>query len=369
MQSLRRCALRLFYEFKTHVGPRPDCAYRPKPNERRREQSGVVMEDFPRVQQLLESGAFRENHFAAHIEASDPIIPALEYFLSLEQVTGFSGKFKDLKEKPLGPKTTNERRVQWASSCAELGAIYLLGKTLDIVIIGFDQKSPRATRSDSNCDVLVAINGQLTFIEVKRNAAEDKQALPEFLKESLAALALPYSMSTELVNRKYDCSNLSARLAELTQHVRMFENSCKTGRMARQPTPFDAGDDFRVVFGAKSDDPMALEFCLPVFTTELKPYLVGPGATGKDGKPMKPMTTQAAEKGADYLFCRTPTWGRSWEEIIDECFVSVTYRGGRTFFTTDSGLLDLRGIVLFSCYDNFCIVNNLNAKDGAWLVT
>lgn len=325
------------------------------------------MEDFPRVQQLLESGAFRENHFAAHMEASDPIIPALEYFLSLEQVTGFSGKFRDIKEKPLGQKTTNERRVQWASSCAELGAIYLLGKTLDIVIIGFDQKSPQATRPNSNCDVLVTINGHLTFIEVKRNAAEDKQELPELLEESLAALALPYSMTTELVDRYYDCSNLSVRLSELTQHVKIFENSRKSARRARQPPPFNAGDDFRVVFGAKSDDPMALAFFLPVFTTQLKSYLVGSAATGKDGKPMPSMATQAAAKGADYLFCRIPTWNRSWQEIVDECFVSVTYRGGRTFFTTDSGLLNLRGVVLFSSYDNFCIVNNLN-KDGPWLV-
>lgn len=324
-------------------------------------------DQFPQVQKLLQSGAFTENHFAKDLELSDPIVPALEYFLSLDAITGFDEKFKDLKQKPLGPKTTNDRRVQWASLCAELGAICLLGRTLGIDIVGFEQESPRAQRPKANCDVLALVHGNLTFIEVKRNAAEDKQLLPELLDEKLSALGLPLSIATELVDRNYDCSDLEVKLKELLRHVELFQAQINAGRATRpRPAPFDAGT-FRVSFtGPNNPNSAPLEYFLPVFAEQLKPYLLGPGAPGKDGTPMKPMTTQAIEKGADYLFCRTPKWG-DWAEIVGKCFTSVRYRNARTYFTLDATMLALGGIVLFSRYDDFCVINNLHAKDRPWL--
>jgi hypothetical protein len=326
----------------------------------------MVLKKFTRVSQLLRSGGLKEGHFAKDLELSDPIVPALEYFLSLQQVIGFNQKFRDLGEKPLGSMTKNDRQVQWASLCAEFGAIYLLGRTLGIKIIGFDQKSPRAQRAEANCDLLALIHGHHTFIEVKRKAAEDKQLLPGLLYEKLRLLGLPFNISIELIDRNYNCSALDTQLSKLWCYVKAFQS--KPGRpINSRPASFNAGA-FRVSFVAKSDPESApIECFSPDSIEELKSYLLGPGGAGKDGTLMKPMTIQAREKGADYLFCRTPKWG-NWRDIVGRCFANVTCKNAQTYFTSDRTVLDLRGIVLFSRYDDFCIINNLNAKDGARIV-
>ena len=326
------------------------------------------MEDFSRVQKLLNNGTFGVNHYAANLKLSDPIVPALEYFLSLENVTGFSKKFSDLKNKPIGLVTQNARRIQWASLCAELGTYCLLGKILDIPLVAFDITSPRALRPKSDCDVVAVVNGHLMFIEVKRNAAEDKKILPELLEKRLAELELPFSVSAELLDRDYDCSDLDVRLSDIKQHVTSFLRPKKTGQNVTEPRPstYTCGS-FCVRFLDSPSGNKVIQSFSPIFAKDLKPYLVGPAALGRNGKPMKPMVDQAIEKGADYLFYRAPLW-ESWQEIVEECFADVTYSNGRTYFTTDPVLRKLRGIVLFARYNEFCIVNNLNVDDGNWLV-
>lgn len=322
---------------------------------------------FVRVQQLLESGALGEEHYAASLDLSDPIVPALEYFLSLEHVAGFQGKLTELKTNPVGPITRNDRRVQWASLCAEFGAIRLLGRLLGVRIVGLDQASPRARRPGSNCDVVAVVNGGLVFVEVKRNAAEDKQVLPELLEKRLGELDLPFSISGELLDRNYDCSDLEQRLVEVAAHVAEFERWRAEGLCPaeRVPVPLDAGA-FRAHFHDRAEVTGGGQYFAPVFADDLRPYLIGPGGVGRDGARMIPMAEQASEKGADYLFCRVQAW-EGWPDTVAECFGPATYKNERTYFVATPDMNDLRGIVLFSRYDEFCIINNLAVDRGGWL--
>jgi hypothetical protein len=341
------------------------------------------MFQFPRVQQLIRDGTFGEGHSAAGLQLSDPIVPALEYFLSLEQVPGFpEKKHQDLKLKPVGPDTTNARTVQWASLCAELGGIYLLGKTLGLATLGFDQHSPRGRRANSNCDVLVNVNGRHVYVEIKRKAAEDKQSLPKRLEDGLFHLQhkLPYGISVMLRDRDYDCSDLDLRLAAVEDHVERFQQLKAEGVWAEEETPAPLGGPFIIFFHDKSDEPpgRVSEHVIvdrvtgravfdPECTDNLTPYLVGPARIGRDGERMVPMVEQAIEKGADYLLCRVSS-GDGWPEIVEQCFGHVTYTTNRTCFAADESLRGLRGVVLFSRYDDFCIVNNSSVEAEACLV-
>jgi hypothetical protein len=143
------------------------------------------VDEYPLVQQFLEAKLFGPDHAAHYLSLSDRIVPALEYFLSLKNVRGYAAKLEEIRTKPIGSPKKNDRRIQWASLCAEIGAICLLGKTLEIRIVGLEEVSPRTTRPKANCDIVAVVNGDLKFFEVKRNAAEDKQFLPDILEEKL----------------------------------------------------------------------------------------------------------------------------------------------------------------------------------------
>jgi hypothetical protein len=312
--------------------------------------------EYPRVRKLIDSGAFASDHYASDLTLSNPIIPALEFFLSLEDVTGFQSKYEKLLKSPVGSPSRNDRIVGWASMCAELGAIYLLAQGLKAQIVGFDRTSPKATRRKSDCDIIAVVNGRLFFIEVKRKASQDKQEPPETLEAILSTLALPRNIcGVELRNRNYNCSDPDVEAAKIKEHV---ERAIYLGE---EPWPF-ATDDYRITFGPGANTPNTSCLFDPVFSEDLEPHLLGPS----EKENMVSMVEQAREKGADYLFCRTPKW-EGWPAIVSNCFASVSYSNGRTYFTGDSRIHGLRGIVLFSRYDDFCVVNNLNEGNSAWL--
>lgn len=327
------------------------------------------MSQFPRVQELI--ARLPEDHYAAGLKLSDPIVPALEYFLSLDQVPGFAKKLEELRLKRAGEGTTNDQVVQWASVCAELGGVCLLGRTLGLPILEFDQHSSRAQRANSDCDVVVLVNGSPAYVEIKRRASEDKQSLPKQLEEALIRLEgeLPFSLSAELHDRDYDCSDLVARVAAVRRHVEAFQDEQKQGLCSGRARPLPIGGPFWVYFHAKRGSPQRglPEHFDPDCPETLKPYLLGPAEPGRDGKPKVPMVNQAIAKGADYLLCRVSRW-EGWQEIVEGCFGRVTWSGERTCFAPEGCLQGLRGVVLFSRYDDFCIVNDPSAKDGAWLV-
>jgi len=313
--------------------------------------------EFARVQKLINSGAFKADHYAADLSISDAIVPALEFFLSLETVTGFSSKYDKLLKGSVGSPDRNDRNVSWASMCAELGAIHLLAHALQAKIVGFDRLSPKATRPKSDCDIVAVANGRLIFVEVKRKASQDKQEPPEILEAVLSKITLPHSIcSIELRNRKYACSNPDLEVSKIREHVE------KALRVGEEPGPF-ATDDFRITFGPGTNTSNIPCLVDPVLSEHLAPHLLGPS----ENENMIPMVDQAREKGADYLFCRTPGW-EGWPTIVTNCFAPVLYSNGRTYFTDDSRMRGLCGIVLFSRYDNFCVVNNIKEGSGTWLV-
>ncbi|HEY3276218.1 MAG TPA: hypothetical protein VGJ94_06325 [Syntrophorhabdaceae bacterium] len=312
--------------------------------------------EFTRVQNLISSGALTPDHYAADLSLSDPIVPALEFFLSLERIIGFSGKYAELIN-PVGTPDRNDRIVSWASLCAELGATYLLAQGLKAQIVGFNGVSRRAIRPESNCDIIAVANGHLLFVEVKRKASQDKQKLPETLETALCDLRLPCNIcGVELLNRNYDCRNLDAEILKIKEHVE------KSGRSGEPPGPF-ATDGFRISFGLGPNTSNISHLFDPAFSDDLAPYLLGP----PQKRGMVPMVDQAREKGADYLFCRTPRW-EEWPSIIEDCFEPVSFSNGHTYFIDDPRMHGLHGIVLFSGYNDFCVVNNINEGAGAWLV-
>lgn len=317
----------------------------------------IEMTEFRRVQSLINTGTFGPDHYAADLSLSNPIVPALEFFLSLENVTGFSSKYNKLVKGPIGSPDRNDRIVNWASVCAELGAISLLGQALRAHIVGFDQISPRATRAKSNCDIVAIANGHLLFVEVKRKASQDKQDLPETLEKVLSELELPYNIcGVELLNRNYDCRGLDIEILKIKEHV---EKACQC---AEEPGPF-ANAHFRIDFAPGPNTPTINCLFDPAFSDDLAPHLLGPAPRSD----MIPMVDQAREKGADYLFCRTPGW-EDWPTVVNACFSHISYSNGRTYFAEDHRMHSLFGIVLFSRYDSFCIVNNAKEGNGAWLV-
>jgi len=329
------------------------------------------MSQFPRVQELIPQ--LPEGHFAAGLKLSDPIVHALEFFLSLDQVPGFAEKLRDLKLKCVGPATTNAGAVQWAGVRAELEGICLLGRTLDLPIVGFDEHFSRALRANSDCDVVVLVNGNRTYVEIKGKAAEDEQrSLPRRLDACLVQLQseLPYDISVELRNPRYDCSDLDSLPAKVKEWPEIHRLLQEQGLSDSEEMP-PMGGPICINFHAKSDPPPR---GIPVHFDpdgaidakgdyNLKPWLVGPG----DGKSKIPMVEQAHAKGADYLLCRVSGWD-GWEEIVRNCFGSVSWKTRRTCFASDVALSGLRGVVLFSDYDDFSIVNNPSTEGGSWIV-
>ena len=209
------------------------------------------MADYPLVEKFLADKPFGPNHAAHDLTLCDPIVPALEYFLSINAVSGHSRKLDDIKSKPVGTPCKNDRLIQWASLCAEIGAICLLGKTLGLEIVGLEQVSPQSLRSNANCDVVAVVNGEVKYFEVKRNAAEDKQCLPELLEQRLNQLEseLPFGMMPQLLDRDYDCTGLDEKLSRIKDHVAAFQRHKREGRLAGECRPPAFQDEaFEVVF-------------------------------------------------------------------------------------------------------------------------
>lgn len=328
------------------------------------------MADYPLVERFLTENPFAPNHAAHDFDLSNPIVPALEYFLSLDAVPGHAGKLKDITNKPVGTPRTNNREIQWASLCAEFGAICLLGKTLGLEIVGFDQVSPRSSRPNANCDIVAVVNGENKYFEVKRNAAEDKQTLPELLEQRLEQLQreISFGMTPELVDRNYDCTDLDEKFCRLKDHVAQFQQQKDQGHRTGRHPPGFRDTAFEVLFHEKGT--LAYEgghYFSPVDFEALAKKLRGPGGTGRDGGPMIPMVKQAAEKGGDYLVCRVPKWGHPWSEIVGKIFDPFSHDHGVTYLSKDPRLNPLEGVVLLAQYDDFCIVNNLRAKTWNWL--
>jgi len=180
------------------------------------------MKRFPRATHWLKAAELEEGHPAKRIGPSDPILPALEFFLSLDHLPGFPRRLNLLEKEPSGELHRNTALVKWASHCAELGAISLLGQELGLEISGFDQTSPRALRPASDCDVVAEYASVRLFFEVKRRSLEDLQTPPPLLRARLLELDIPYSMSVEILDADYDCGELDQSMEELGKHLELM---------------------------------------------------------------------------------------------------------------------------------------------------
>lgn len=52
---------------------------------------------YPLTQQFMASEPFGPDHAAHDLQLTDPIAPALEYFLSLKNVKGYSEKIEEIR--------------------------------------------------------------------------------------------------------------------------------------------------------------------------------------------------------------------------------------------------------------------------------
>jgi hypothetical protein len=328
-----------------------------------------MVDDYPLVREFLETEPFGPDHVGQGLTLSDPIAPTLEYFLSLRSVRGHAAKLEEIRTKPAGSPEKNDRLVQWESLLAEIDAICLLGKVLGVRILGLEEASPGTARPKATCDIVGAVKDGLKYFEVKRHSAEVKQILPDALTEMLKDLEseLAFVITPELVDRDYDCTNLEEKRRRILDHVAAFERRKQKGLLRGQDRPIAFQDGvFILRFRPKPRIGPGCQYLSPVWSADLAKYLLGPGDIGRDGEPMVPMALQAVLKGADYLLCRVEGW-KAWQDLIEECFEYSTHRDGATYFADDVRLGSLDGVILFTSYKDFCVINNLRARARNWL--
>ncbi len=304
------------------------------------------------------------NHLAHGLRESDPILPCLEHFLSLKDLPGYDDRLKDLACKAVDCPDSNDGYIQWASICAELGALHLLGRELGLEIIGFDQPSPRRRKQGTDCDFVARLADRPElFAEVRRRAKQDTFTLPAALKKRLQILnqELLYSFTPELQRRPFRVSADELNLIELAlrQHLEAFDAS-KVGaswRASRRPPPLSV-HDVHFTFHDKSKlKKGAGHYGAPDRPQDIEAWLFGHGIPGKDGKPKVPMVQAALGKGADWLACRVPDID-PLDTLVEECFRDRQRVSTFTFESADPRLADLAGVVLFARHDVFRIVQN-----------
>lgn len=304
----------------------------------------------PFLNQLLSSGRVPSGHPFERLTDDDLILPAVDYFLSLADVPGHAEKLKEYLERASVAPMTNEASRQWASICAEIGATRLLGHELGLPIVAFERPSPRAT-GKKTCDIVVEIAATDRYCEVKRNSEEESQLLPEALVDAVENLQIPYDTTVGVLQRDYDCSDLTALLDAVKRHVANSPSS-------RVPAPYR---DSRVeaIFHVRQGTDGVMQHFDPATLEDVCSFLVESGRVGRDGKPMVPMVEQAKQKAADYLLCRIPVWS-GWydlDKVATTC-LAATRKIGRTYTSADPRLAPLVGVVLFERYDTFVVVNN-----------
>jgi len=325
------------------------------------------LNNFPHYKELISSGLLPADHYAFGMPVDAPIIPALNYFLFLKNVTNFESKMNAFLTQPIMKKETNEGGRQWHSICGELRAIYLLGKILGLPIIGYDQNSPRSSRRSNNCDIVVEIDGEQVFVELKSKCSEVSQALPIILQKALDNLDPRYTLTAQLLKRDYDCNNLDSLIKKIKDHIADFHKWKKEGFHLSEDLPYPYGDEeIYINFFDKRQISPGSEYYEPDSIEDICNFLFESKKSTKTGELMVPMVQKAQKKGADYLICRIHGCDL-FNEIVNECFDEVKLSRGLTYVSGDSRLGSLRGVILFAIQDKFCIINNSNAVIKNWI--
>lgn len=327
------------------------------------------MKKYPLTTQFIKKHSLQMAHYLTQVKENNPILPAIEFFLSLKCVNGFDAKIKELIDRPINDSRSNDGYVQWASLCAEFGAIKLLVRSLNINITGLNQKSPKSKNENSNCDIKAKYKNIDLFFEVKRNSKSETQYIPDNLISALNSISCKYCMIPELINRHYKCDDLNKVIIEITDHINEFEKLKRDGYYTDNMTPdIYSNDNFSILFTEKLDceSDSNFSYLSPPTINDICSYLLCTDRIGKDGRPMESMVVQALNKGADYLICHIPGWD-SFEKIVDSCFSKIVLKQGNNFLVDDDRLNQLMGIILFHTYYDFCIINNSKFDNDSFI--
>ncbi|MCK4295819.1 MAG: hypothetical protein KAX28_04080, partial [Candidatus Marinimicrobia bacterium] len=198
----------------------------------------------------------------------------------------------------------------------------------------------------------------------KRNSKEDTQTLPDELRSTLDNFDCPYVLSAQLLNRKYDSSNIKQLPIDIKAHILKWEETKKEYNLKNLKTPWPfSNKDIRIHFLDPNEASSGWHYLDPVSVNDICSFLLSSDRIGKDGKPMVPMVKQTAIKGADYLVCRIPDWSDySFSMIVHKCFEKVIHENDDEYIVKDSRFENLAGIILFNRYDKFSIINNYYSK-------
>lgn len=290
-------------------------------------------------------------HAAHPLRLDDPIAPCLEYFLSLRHAAGYERKLRELREIPVGLDSSNARNLEWASRCAELGATMIIGKRLHLRIVEFDSNSPKATRRNSDCDLVFEHSAARYYVEVKRKASADAQQAPRRLVRALEKMQLPLGLVVTMRDRKYDCADLAQKIQAIGAHLAAFQAS----EAAKTFAPHDLQlGQFSIHFLRRHGGSVS-EYFQPDYLRDIKSYLLGDGRPLGDPDRKTPMVEAAIEKGADILACRVPDFD-GIDRVVEHCFPARRPRSKVHANADATALGGLSGILLFARYDCFRLV-------------
>lgn len=328
----------------------------------------IGKENYCYYKTFLAGSSLPENHYAYGMPDDAPIIPALDYFLSLNGKKNFDKKMNKFLTESINRGTTNQGEVQFHSICAEFRAMYLVGEILGLSITGFDEISPKA-KGQSDCDIVAEFRGERLCFEVKAKCKEASQSLPDALVAALNMVESVYTLTPKLRSRSYNCEDMETLLEKIKKHIANFESQKESDYSTGDDLPIPYVDeDIYIQFAIKEDDEPTCTATLFDCDAmdDVCSYLLEEGKPGKVGKPMTPMIQQAQDKGADYLVCRVRPWDEL-DKVVNHCFENVDQQTNRTYSCGDERLGIIRGIILFSDYDNYVIINNLNAGTKQWI--
>ena len=143
-----------------------------------------IKEKFPKTYSFIIRNELDDNNYISNISVDDPIMEPLEFFLGLKEIKGYKEKVNEIKRNAIKTPDSNDGIIQWASICAEIGAIYIIVTKLNYKILGFEQKSPRS-KSNKTCDIEAIKDGYNQYFEVKRKCSQTAQKLPLNLQKFL----------------------------------------------------------------------------------------------------------------------------------------------------------------------------------------
>lgn len=291
---------------------------------------------------LLSDVRVPSGHYVRSVMPGHPMVPHIEFFLSLSGVPGFAEKYEEFfcRRQAVADEYSVAPQVQWTNICAELVAIRLLGATLGLEICEF----PAAQSTAPTCDVVAVLNGVRTSFEVKNCGFEAVRQAPTQLRASLGSFVCEGYHITAIdlpwAEKVFDPPSI-ARLREQIER-KVQEEVCECQEIGL-PQPENLVID--------TDTPKVEVFLSRQVTRHGKNVLtlyqplpvsrICTALTGKNSKKQQSLIAEAGRKGAHYLMYGIPAW-ESFENILDTCFTNVQHCQGVGSRTDDAVLQNYR---------------------------